>query len=930
MTMSRSYLAVIALALVVVARVSAPGAAPSPPELPPPSSLPRLRPVWSAPGVIEIPSVRTRTPVRAGIVLAWAYDAPTALVALDLRTGKQRWRMPMPNETRPDIVLAGDLALVYRSIGATAVELATGKQRWTERRCAFKGDLQTFPESRIGVGLCALPLPEDDGEIGGATRLIWSKNIAVAINLATGRELWRVPTGWPSGAIAAASGVVYVATDTHETKQSSVTVSALDPRTGKALRSFLLPHVPDRMHILSGERALFVGASIVAASLTDGRVLWEISAPPHSTESSLPIAGPELRAGRLLAWYGNQVREVDPRSGADIARWDVPDALPAYRSQIVRPGPRTGLLVIKDREREPALALRFADRGAAPTFAVMPVRFEDIVALEDDLLVVRNDSGGGLRGYSAFDTIASEATDLDVGARVRAILERQPWRWGRRSIGRPEQVAGLAELRSVEGFAGPLAAIAGDLTSPLHDAALDAVALAGARGAAPVLLAEVFRPLGLGGLTGDLRTDREKVLSANNVMLHRSDLIASLADLDEPTTIERLTALLFEAESASGFGQRDWEIWGGWVESGYGKKSWAASESPESAFSRCLQAPAGRPEAHAAIYRLLARQGRPSDLEALRRFDAARGTAGGWEHVCDADDGLAEPYVDHALRSNGLGLCRGWDAGGYRVTQSEALWLRRRLPNGSFGPPAWALDPGGDTILDQHPTRGARLLTNGKVQVSGNSGWDETTRKWTDTIDPAVVFADRDGDGLTDLTEVAFGTDPGRADTDGDGTPDGRDPAPLAARSKDDVARVQDEVVRFLTTFRLGGPVSVYADRASWGGGGGVHGAGVVLHRPPAGPAAACDAYEFCEGSYVWGARARHRRGSWPAAPATEGKRRCEMLLSIERITVHDDKAEATAAWPSENGNGFRIAHELELRKLDGTWRVTEDRGPTF
>jgi hypothetical protein len=48
---------------------------------------------------------------------------------------------------------------------------------------------------------------------------------------------------------------------------------------------------------------------------------------------------------------------------------------------------------------------------------------------------------------------------------------------------------------------------------------------------------------------------------------------------------------------------------------------------------------------------------------------------------------------------------------------------------------------------------------------------------------------DRDGDGLTDVTERALGTDPALPDTDGDGIPDGVDPVPDVAF---DAGRVAD------------------------------------------------------------------------------------------------------------------------------------------
>lgn len=80
---------------------TAPAPTPAAGEGAPSPSLPRLRPLWSARGLMDAPSAHARTAVRAGTLLAWAYDAPTALVALDLRTGRERWRMPtLPTPTR--------------------------------------------------------------------------------------------------------------------------------------------------------------------------------------------------------------------------------------------------------------------------------------------------------------------------------------------------------------------------------------------------------------------------------------------------------------------------------------------------------------------------------------------------------------------------------------------------------------------------------------------------------------------------------------------------------------------------------------------------------------------------------------------------------------------------------------------------------------
>ena len=75
--------AVVALAALPLLLGTAPAPAPPPADaIPPVSSLPRLRPLWSAPDLYGIPSVRSRTPVAAGAVLTWSYEKPSALVAM--------------------------------------------------------------------------------------------------------------------------------------------------------------------------------------------------------------------------------------------------------------------------------------------------------------------------------------------------------------------------------------------------------------------------------------------------------------------------------------------------------------------------------------------------------------------------------------------------------------------------------------------------------------------------------------------------------------------------------------------------------------------------------------------------------------------------------------------------------------------------------
>jgi outer membrane protein assembly factor BamB len=356
---------------------------------------------------MDNPSAYSRAAIRAGMLLASAYESPAALVALDLHTGRERWRLPMPTEARSEISLAGDLALVHRSIGITAVDLGTGQQRWTRRLCEFQGDLATLAEPRIGVGTCAVFDPPGDHE--------WHPRriMAVSVDLTTGRELWRRETTASGQAIVAAAGIFYLAVANtpypNQVAQKGVTVFALDPRTGKVLRSFPLTHDPRHIQLLPGDptRALFIGGDIALVSLTDGRVAWRAPAPLPLNWGTLPFPRPQLQDGRLVVGYESQVRELDLRSGATIASWDIPWTDKQTRQpvrQIARPAAGGGALLIKDAWQKPAVAFQFGKSGGAPRVTALDVGYDSVLAVEEGVVVVSSYDGktGVVRAYAAF------------------------------------------------------------------------------------------------------------------------------------------------------------------------------------------------------------------------------------------------------------------------------------------------------------------------------------------------------------------------------------------------------------------------------------------------------------------------------------------------------------------------------------------------
>ena len=98
-----------------------------------------------------------------------------------------------------------------------------------------------------------------------------------------------------------------------------------------------------------------------------------------------------------------------------------------------------------------------------------------------------------------------------------------------------------------------------------------------------------------------------------------------------------------------------------------------------------------------------------------------------------------------------------------------------------------------------------RWSCSGKLVVFTQSVEDDEGKLLSATqvakVDPASVFTDSDADGLTDLTEAFLGTDPHRADTDGDGEPDGQDAAPSLKADTSDAAKIRAAAVNYALAF---------------------------------------------------------------------------------------------------------------------------------
>jgi hypothetical protein len=212
------------------------------------------------------------------------------------------------------------------------------------------------------------------------------------------------------------------------------------------------------------------------------------------------------------------------------------------------------------------------------------------------------------------------------------------------------------------------------------------------------------------------------------------------------------------------------------------------------------------------VVRALAMVGGPAEIGALGRATSFPARTPGWRHLCAPEPLRSALRIVRALSLRrptscgtcmaAISLCRGRTLanGVWSGAAGGGLRWARRLVDGLFGPPAL-------TRLEDGPPS-------------------------------ARIAVDRDRDGLDDRTEEILGTDPTRADSDGDGIADADDASPLAPPRTNDESLIQEAVVRHLMRFYpprgqqqilvVSGPAEAMGDVRG--------GVSLVLHRrvPPA------------------------------------------------------------------------------------------------
>ena len=259
--------------------------------------------------------------ISAGADTLYAATGRGELVALDLASGKQRWRQPLGAAARA----AGTIA--ERMIFVPTLD---------DRMVAFAADdghrLWSYQANNVGTSVLGLPSPAyADGIVVGG----FGSGDLVALRAASGSVAWTdsLASGAGRTSIADLPSVrgrpVIVNGQVYATSLGELTV-ALDLRTGRRIweRDFGSYESP----YLAGDWLFMVSDDQLAACVSrlDGKVAWATQLPRWNNEEKQrdPIVwhGPVLAGDRLLfAGSNTQAMAVSPYTGKILGTQELGD-----------------------------------------------------------------------------------------------------------------------------------------------------------------------------------------------------------------------------------------------------------------------------------------------------------------------------------------------------------------------------------------------------------------------------------------------------------------------------------------------------------------------------------------------------------------------------------------------------------------------------
>ena len=303
------------------------GATPAPPAIVVPSTLPRLRRAWAVSGLTTTQwRYKETAPAFDGALFAVSASGARHLVAIDLATGKQRWRVPQSLSPEPQIEFATGMVLRNSNpSGATeALDVKTGKSLWTSKLCSFSN--HPVDNGALGFALCHGPWNTTKYPDGSSYSS--ETTILIAFNLANGRELWR-RADWIGPNVVVGARQVFV-----ERKGKLI---GLDPRTGGEFLQIPLPPpgsglVPpwrvvaadiggNQVALVNGGGDGLLTNRLMSLGLPGGGELWSRWYPQGRLKD---VRGAVPHAGRLFEDGAWGITEVDVATGKTVLDCPLP------------------------------------------------------------------------------------------------------------------------------------------------------------------------------------------------------------------------------------------------------------------------------------------------------------------------------------------------------------------------------------------------------------------------------------------------------------------------------------------------------------------------------------------------------------------------------------------------------------------------------
>jgi outer membrane protein assembly factor BamB len=191
--------------------------------------------------LIAIVTIEPITPAGAADEAA-TYD----MAALDARTGRPRWTMPVSKKS-PSPAVADSLLYAAEGNEISALDAVTGTRRWRSRAPGSVNELLA-----------------GDGIVCG-----WTRSSVAAFAADTGRPLWQLST--QSFPVALADGVLVLEQITSSTQ---VVLHAIQASTGRRLWSRTLPQSMTGVVAAGGVLYLSNGSVLSALAAATGETGW--------------------------------------------------------------------------------------------------------------------------------------------------------------------------------------------------------------------------------------------------------------------------------------------------------------------------------------------------------------------------------------------------------------------------------------------------------------------------------------------------------------------------------------------------------------------------------------------------------------------------------------------------------------------------------